>query len=260
MWILSGVQLSVFMCFERHPPLQRIWLFNAFAIGGTKIHSSNVNTSILFGRTSLSSFFCNMENSLKGQMVEPLCTRTVKFVQVEMMLWVAKLQLAWCLQGPRGFSTTTAPDGIVHHQSAARAVPTGLVSYPLRKLHTRKKKSWKHSSALTWGRSAFKEPHVASFQGRLEDWKVGFCGFLALAKTLSCYCDLRGSHDDVEWKVAGWPSISLLLNRSDWNARVSDVNRGVRIFTHLCWLSHSLLWLNNSLHHSQHSYAACENQ
>lgn len=52
-----------------------------------------------------------------------------------MMLWVAKLQLSWCLRGSRGFSTTAAPDGIVRHQSATPAVTSAVVSHPLRTFH-----------------------------------------------------------------------------------------------------------------------------
>lgn len=93
-----------------------------------------------------------------------------------MMLWVAKLQLAWCLQGPRGFSTTAAPDGIVHHQSAARAVTTGLVSHPLRKLHTRgKRKKEKRKKVESihqcWLGAGVRLGNLMSRgrQGRLED-------------------------------------------------------------------------------------------
>lgn len=109
---------------KRHPLLQRMQCFNAaVAISGAKNYLSNANTVILFGTFC---FFCNMENSLKVQMVEPLCTQTVKLVRVETMLWVLKLQLVWCLRGPRGSSTTTAPDGLRRHRCSTRAVTSHL--------------------------------------------------------------------------------------------------------------------------------------
>lgn len=68
-----------------------------------------------------------------------------------MMQWVAKLQLAWCLQGPRGFSTTAAPDGIVHHQSAARAVTTGTGLAPAAQIARSRKKKKKLKAFISAG-------------------------------------------------------------------------------------------------------------
>lgn len=172
-----------------------------------------------------------MENSLKGQMVEPLCTRTVKFGQVEMMLWVAKLQLAWCLQGPRGFSTTTAPDGIVHHQSAARAVPTGLVSYPLRKLHTRKKKV--ESIHQCWLGAGVRLKNLMSRRSRdasrIERWDSG--GNLRWPRlwVVTATCEEATTTSSEKWQaglpfLCCWTEVSGMLGFQTWTG-------GVRIFT-----------------------------
>lgn len=184
-------------------------------------------------------FFCNMENSLKVQMVERLCTQTVKLVRVETMLWVLKLQLVWCLRGPRGSSTTTAPDGLRRHRCSTRAVTSHLPA--LMAIAKNCTSRWEKNKVKSRIFSNYKCWSGAVAHSKNLVW-WGFEGKICVA------CPGRDP-----------PSIDLPLDKSSWNSRAFCVNRVFKNSTAVLTQSFFVV-ADHSFHHSRHSHAACENR
>lgn len=94
---------------------------------------------------------------------------------------------------------------------------------------------------------------------RIERWDFG--GNLRWPRlwVVTATCEEATTTSSEKWQaglpfLCCWTEVTGMLGFQTWTGG------GGSGYSHLRWLSHSLLWLNNSLHHSQHSYAACENQ